>query len=62
MNINKGKIMSIDKHFPKILELLSSDEYITSKKISEILKISEKTARVKLNQLSEIIKENGANI
>lgn len=62
MNIEKGKIIAIDKHFPKILEILSNNEYITSIKISKILQISEKTARVKLNQLSKILKENGANI
>ena len=30
MNIEKGKIIAIDKHFPKILEILSNNEYITS--------------------------------
>ncbi len=56
------KTTYIDKHFSKILKIISNEEYLTSIKLAKLLKISEKTARVKLNHLSKILKENGANI
>lgn len=61
MDFNE-KVVYIDKYFPKILKIISNEKYLTSTKIADILKISEKTARVKLNQLSEILKESGASI
>ncbi len=58
--MNEEKNIICDKYFPKILKLLSTDEYVTSKRIAKELQISEKTARVKVNQLSQILEENGA--
>ena len=52
--------MYIDKDFIEILEIISKEEYVSSYKISQNLQISEKTARLKIKNLSEMIEGKGA--
>ncbi len=54
--------MYIDKDFIEILEIISDEEYVSSSKISHSLKISEKTARLKIKNLAQILEGKGATL
>ena len=52
----------MDSKLHELLELLSEDEYITSRHLAEKLSISEKTVRTRIKQLSEMLSEHGAEV
>lgn len=52
----------LDKKLEQIIKALSIEEYKTANELSNLLKISEKTVRMRIKSLNEILEQNGARI
>ncbi len=54
--------MQMDERLDALLAVLSEETYLNVESIAKKLQISERTVRMQVNQLKELLEQNGADI